>query len=526
MANRFPDWRETLFGAMALVLSFALSACGGAAECGCSDTVSVPDIDVPRLDAGDAADAILPDDGPPAPLWDDLVGTGEPVGGIVGVASHMSTSDDADPLRDFEFDQYAGFQGFRIRRGLRWNNVEPARDEWHFDQVSTPVTMAQARGVRILPLLAYGNSWAQDDPDSYGTLHIADYATYAGRMAAEFCATAKDYELWNEENITRFWDLPPDPAKYADLLIASAAAIRTACPDARVVFGGLASYDDVGLFDTWGFLRRALAARPEACAAFDALALHPYTWFQFDPPEHDEEVSFDVVKHSQTRMTTLARDILAAGGCAPKPILFTEVGWPSYDLTEDQVARYAARSLLLAARDGVEGWYWYTFWDDAPDSGGIRPEENHFGLWAWPGADDSVRRAKPAWLALKTAATLLGGSRFARDLGPALGLPNDVYCLAFVDDAGGVQLALWDGREVPDVTLDGEDAGGPDTTFALDLPLPGCTIVTSLWDMNGTMLETRPAGLTLPLLLTPQVQYLDLGCGPSASVARLAPIPR
>jgi hypothetical protein len=482
------------------------------------DAPSMPDA-APDL-PGDTLDPGAPDDGPPPPLWDDLVGTGEPVGNIVGVASHMNTAEGANPLRDFEFDQYVDFQGFKIRRGLRWSNVQPDRDTWRFDKVTAAVTGAQEHNVRLLPLLAYGNDWAQDDPDAYGTLHVADYAAYAGRMATEFCATIKDYELWNEENITRFWDLPPDPAMYADMVIASAVAIRAACPDARVVFGGMSSYDDVDLFNTWGYLRLALAARPELCASFDALALHPYTWFQFDPPEHDAQVSFDVTKPSQTRMTTIAREILAAAGCAQKPILFTEVGWPSYELSEDKVAQYAARSLLLSARDGVEGWYWYTFWDDAPDASGIRPHENYFGLWGWPGADDSVRRPKPAWNAVKTAGMLLRGYRFARDLGTALGLPNDVYVLAFVDDAGRIALALWDGRETPDITLDGDEAGGPDTTYALALPLPACTTATHLVDMNGEPQAALPAGPTASLLLTPQVQYLTVDCDPAPPAAR------
>lgn len=88
----------------------------------------------------------------------------------------------------------------------------------------------------------------------------------------------KEYEIWNEPNIgSRFWQPAADPAKYADLVAASTVAIKAACPDAQVAFGALSSYDDVDLTDTWGFLRRALQARPGLCDAFDVLSLHPYT---------------------------------------------------------------------------------------------------------------------------------------------------------------------------------------------------------------------------------------------------------
>ncbi len=450
-------------------------------------------------------------------LWDDLVPAGGgQLGTIVGVASHMNVAEGEDAERDFEFSAYKEFSNFRIRRGTRWNNVEPAQDEWHMERVSAGPTQAAASGVRFMPLLAYGNKWAQDDPEIYGTVRIDDYADYAGHMAATFCETTKDYEIWNEQNVTRFWHVTPNPEKYADLLIAASIAIRAACPDARVVFGGITSYDDVDMWDRWGFLRRALEARPQLCDSFDAVALHPYTWFQYETPEHDEVMTEDAIRHGQTWMTQIARDILADAGCGGKSLLFTELGWPTYDLTDVQVARFAVRSLLLAARDGVEGWYWYTFWDDEPESGGIRPHENYFGLWRWPGKDGSVREAKPAWHALKAADAVLGQYRFARDLGPALGLPNDVYALAFVDNNGDITLALWDGREMPDVWLDGVDDGGPDTTFALDLPLPDCATGTRLRDMMGAECDSGPGGMQVALTLTPEVQYLMINCGPPA----------
>mgnify|MGYP000971751820 FL=1 len=243
--------------------------------------------------------------------------------------------------------------------------------------------------------------------------------------------------------------------------------------------------------------------------------MDPYTWFQYDSPENGEALTEFAARDSQSAMTRIARDILEDAGCGDMPLLFTELGWPTYDLTEEQVARFAVRSLLLAARDGVEGWYWYTFWDDEPESGGIRPHENHFGLWHWPGEDGTRREAKPAWHALKAADQMLGRHRFARDLGPALGLPNDVHVLAFVDDGGGIALALWDGREMPDVRLDGMDEGGPDTTFDLVLPLPDCAVGTRLFDMAGTELERPPGDAAVALTLTPEVQYLVIDCGTS-----------
>jgi hypothetical protein len=531
--------------ALAFALALGIWGCGGGDAKPDLPDVQDAGIDLPVEDPGTPVDSGNPDAGrdpgetpddvavdvseddgaspevaedipdvPPPPLWDGLAPAGGgTLGSIVGVASHMSVAAGEDVERAFELASYQEFSNFRIRRGMRWNNVEPAQDDWRWDRVSGGPADAYAAGIRFMPMLAYGNKWAQEDPEIYGTLNIADYADYAGHMAAMFCEQAKDYELWNEQDTERFWHMTPDPEKYADMLIASSAAIRQACPDARVVFGGITSYGELDMWDRWLFLRLALAARPQLCTAMDAVALHPYTWFQYDSPEHDEVLTEFATRDSQSAMTQIARAILEDAGCGDTPLLFTELGWPTYDLTEEQVARFAVRSLLLAARDGVEGWYWYTFWDDRPEDDAFRPHENHFGLWHWPGEDGSRRDAKPAWFALKGADQVLGHHRFARDLGAALGLPNDVYVLAFVDEAGGIALALWDGREMPDVWLDGVDEGGPDTTFDLVLPLPDCAVGTRLVDMVGAELDPPAGDATVALTLTPEVQYLVIDCG-------------
>ncbi|HOU54614.1 MAG TPA: hypothetical protein PLQ97_11855 [Myxococcota bacterium] len=459
--------------------------------------------DAPSEDAGDVPS------GEVQGLWERLDPVGPPLATLLGVASHVDTEAAPDPLRDFEFAQYQASGLSRVRRGLRWSRVEPSQDDWHFDEVQGVVDASVASGVRLTALLAYGNPWAQEDPELYGTVRVEAYAHYAGEMAARYCREVTDYEVWNEPNITRFWHLPPDPARYADLLIQASRAIREQCPSARVFFGGLASYDDVDLFDTWGFLRRALEARPEVCDAIDGVALHPYTWFQQDPPEHDEWVSDGVEKRGQEAQVALARRMLAEAGCAPKAISFTEVGWPTYDLTAAEVARFAVRSALLAALDGIDGWFWYTFWDDAPDASGIRPHENFFGLWEWPGEGGLVRRPKPAWEALSVLLDRLGDLGLVRDLGPDLGLPPDVHVLVFADGRGRVALAMWDGREMPDVTSEGTAEGGPDTAYDVSLDLPAGATDMHFFGPDGVEGALPVCGLTLLPRLTPSVQYFE-----------------
>jgi hypothetical protein len=495
----------------------AFVACSGGGTTP-SDT-SAPDAPQVEVVTPDAVPPVDASEAGPLDPWDDLAGSGPILNEIVGVASQMSTRAEPNEQRDFEYAQYAPYPGFWMRNGHRFDDAEPDEGDWHRERVSGSVDGAVAGGSRVLMGLDYGTYWAEPSGQE-DTLDVDAFAAYAGQMAAWFCDTVKVYEVWNEENLVRFWKPAPDPERYADLVLASAAAIKAQCPDARVIFGGLSSYDDVPatMFDTWGFLRRALAARPALCDALDGVGLHPYTWAQYASPEHDEYRTPKVTLPGQSAMTALARQVVAEGGCAPKPLYFTEVGWPSYQLSESQVAAWAVRSLLLTARDGVSAWCWYTFWDTEPVTTGVRPHEHYFGLFGWVGPDGTLRRPKPAWKALTAGLDRLGRARFARDLGPALGLPDDVFALAFVDDAGAVTLALWDGRDQPDLRapVPGEGTagipapGGPDTTFDLALPLPDGTTATVLADLYGAPLPSPGAGPTVHLTLTPTVQYLAL----------------
>jgi hypothetical protein len=89
-----------------------------------------------------------------------------------------------------------------------------------------------------------------------------------------------------------------------------------------------------------------------------------------------------------------------------------------------------------------------------------------------------------------------------------------VYALAFVGEgaeADRVVVALWDGREMPDVDPDTTWPGGPGTTHDLVLPLPDGRAVTAAWDVDGQDLPLPPAGPVVSLTLTISPVYLELG---------------
>lgn len=498
-ASRF----TVLLGVLALV------RCGGttaAPDAAGTDTAPPADALFDTFEAEALADASEAVDTTPLPWWHDLAGEGLPVRQRVGVSSHMAQGPGPDALRDFELATYAALGGLRLREDFYWSAIEPADDAWNLDAVRTQVELAVAQGTGVLPLLVYGNGWATSDGTTDG-LDLAEYGEFAARVAAEYCDTVKEYELWNEPNLPSFWHPEPNVARYGDLVKAATPAIKAACPDARVLVGALSSVPEQGFSDVWGFLDELAAAHPDLGDFLDVLSAHPYTFAQYPSPEHDDVRGAAWNLPGQSGMTALLRAKLAALGRPDAPLQFTEIGWPSYELSEEQVARYLARSLLLALRDGVEVWYWYTFWDGEPITTGVRPHENYFGLFGWAGPDGTVRRAKPAFRALEGGLAAVGDLRFARDLSADLGLPADVVALAFTGEAGQLVLAAWDGRDDPDVTPDGEQSGGPDTSYELDLPWPDGRVSADVLDLEGSEVGPLPAG-SPTLTLSPSVAYV------------------
>jgi hypothetical protein len=469
---------------------------------------AMPDAsDVPPDVPPDASD-VPPDVPPPAPWWEGLAPVGPPLRSTIGVSSHMYGGTGPDENRDFELARYAELGVTQIRNDFLWEWLEPVQGQHDWEPVTGEVQRVKAAGGDVIAIVDYRVGWAENGGGDSG-IDPAVYAAEAGAIAAQFCNDTKLYEIWNEPNGEGFWYPHPDPARYALFLQAAYAAVHAACPDARVILGGQGSTDSsLG----WTFLRDVGSALPGICQSFDILAIHPYTFIQLWSPERDFRGDGDTYTYpGQTVMTRYARDRLADWGCPGKPVWFTEMGWPSYEIPEETVGRWLARSMLLAQRDGVGRYYWYTFWDGEPVTTGFRPHENYFGLFGWPGSPTEPRRPKPAWKDLLGLATTVGDARYAADVSGALGLPNDVYALAFLAADGAVVLAAWDGRDEPDDGPDGPGPGGPGTTEPLSLALPPDLLSVEIRDLTGTV--TMPADAPaspLALTLTPAVQYVTM----------------
>ena len=179
---------------------------------------------------------------------------------------------DADKEREYAVLDDLGARWIRLT--ANWAEIERERgsyNAWSLEQIDTAVRRNLAAGRRVVLMVNGAPQWASgsayhDTPPR----DVTDYARFVGFLAARYAGLGvAGYEIWNEPNLSRFWgNGTPDAASYVELLRGASAAVRSADPQAKVVFGGL-STNDVP------YVRAAYDAG--AKDLFDVMALHPYT---------------------------------------------------------------------------------------------------------------------------------------------------------------------------------------------------------------------------------------------------------
>ena len=371
-----------------------------------------------------------------------MVPAGKMMDEILGISSHMSRGVGYSWKREFEIEKLVEAGVSMVRNDFRWNRVEPADDAWNLDGYSMMTDLCLEAGMDVTAIFHEPPEWAA----ACGNCDLIDadeFADYTGHVAAEFADRIDHYEIFNEQNTTRFWHAQPNADHFGTILKAGYEAIHTNDPDAVVIFGGLSTFETHFFhpFGVWNYLYRVYEAHPDICNYFDAMSIHPYTFLQQPSPEHDLDLG--VYYYPDTvGLVDLVRDILGEIGCPDKPIQFTEVGWPSLIIGDRRQAAYLSRSVMLALAEEVDYYDWYTFWDGS--GGASLPTEDYFGLFTYP--DGEVEpEPKPSYGALLGVHQVLGDSRYAGDLGATLGWTNDLYALVFAEDDGPWTVGLWRG---------------------------------------------------------------------------------
>jgi hypothetical protein len=268
-----------------------------------------------------------------------------------------------------------------ISTDINWASVQPNGPGVPPDlsTFGTFVTFVRRLGMQVRLQLTGFPSWARDPgaPSSAAApwvpptsvAELARWSQFASGVARRFKGEVSYYEIWNEPNISPFWEPFPDPAQYASLLEASYVAIKGVDARPQVMFGGL-SRNDVGfLQQTYAAVDRlfpATAARDHHF--FDVLGADPYAGDRspaVDSGAYDYQDGFGLMDQNFGGFSLL-HQVMQQHGEGDKRLYIAEyglstLGWNGYPPVSDATrAAYLTEAFAIARNAGyVEAFSWF-----------------------------------------------------------------------------------------------------------------------------------------------------------------------
>jgi Glycosyl hydrolase catalytic core len=261
---------------------------------------------------------------------------------------------------------YASFEQIPASAHQYFTNVGGIPTD--FSATDAQIGAAARNNLDVTALVVRAPAWAAlnpnetfsapRDPATYGRF----LTTLIGRYGAKGTFWAanpslpkrplRNFQIWNEPSLNRYFPVKSWAPAYAKLLRASYKAIKAADPGATVITAGLPNF-------SWRDYATLFKAGMKARGYFDAIAVHPFTG----------------TADGSVKILGYVRAVLDANGARTAPLWVTEISWPSgrgkadanqnWVTTEagealkvDQVYRAYAKS---AKRLKLARAYWYNW---------------------------------------------------------------------------------------------------------------------------------------------------------------------
>ena len=160
------------------------------------------------------------------------VAGGFPAG--VGFNMHVAGTD-----QDWDAIKAAG--ATFVRKDFAWTAIEKTKGVYDFSGYDLAVKAMEARGIRGLFILDYGNPlYGQPQKTDAGR---EAYAKWAAAAAAHFKGHHITWEIWNEPNVGFWGKSPMNSAEFAEqyvaLVKATVPAMRAADPQCIILAGSV-----------------------------------------------------------------------------------------------------------------------------------------------------------------------------------------------------------------------------------------------------------------------------------------------
>jgi hypothetical protein len=186
--------------------------------------------------------------------------------------------------QDATLSAKAGANISRVVFDWRW--AEQAKNHYDFAPYDAVNRSLRAKGIRPLFVLMLAPQWtwqgahkcnqyAQDCRFPPERRFDSEWRQIASKLARRY-PRAAGIEIWNEQNLTAFWQPVPDARRYTELLKEAYQAIKRVNPRMPVIGGGLNDVQSPagGNVPIPDFIRAVY--RYGGKGAMDAIGVHPY----------------------------------------------------------------------------------------------------------------------------------------------------------------------------------------------------------------------------------------------------------
>ena len=276
-----------------------------------------------------------------------------------------------------------------VRVNWTWKDMQPEPGAFDFSQFDLVAQMAADYDINLLAILIAVPAWASTAPadliaehgslspvDKYRPRDINDWLTYVRTVVERYDGDGLDdapgsprigyWEVWNEPNLSFFWQPQPDVNEYFELLKVTYTAIKSADSTAQVVLGGL-SGSGVNA-DGTGYLQQLYQLG--GGDYFDVASIHHY-------------IHPALAGNIEGLQNSLAatRQVMDDNGDADVPLWLTEVGWSDAPnawgqptASQADIADFLTRVYTELPANKI---FWYNFRNVFADSPDV---EHNFGL--------------------------------------------------------------------------------------------------------------------------------------------------
>jgi hypothetical protein len=286
-------------------------------------------------------------------------------GGPIGLNVHTAGPGQLDRARD------SGVGWVRI--DFIWSLVEVENDRLDWSLYDRLIGDAEARGLRVFATIAATPAWATDGAPGPGVPRdVGDWRDLCYRAAARYRGRVHAWGLWNEPNLSRFWE--GSALDYISTIMRPGArAVRAADPDALVGGPELAHLESADWRD-WLF-----ATVSSGLVSLDVVTHHLYP----DGTRASSVVDDLEDGGSLPWQSPAVRDVLRDAGWRDRAFWLTETGARSGFANEAGQASFYADLLneyfpVQGPASWVDAIFFYELVDDP------RFPDDNFGILGPP----------------------------------------------------------------------------------------------------------------------------------------------